>query len=525
MPKQSTVSRLKSDPSQTYSLRKRFEREVILRFKQFKSKLVALIQKEDAFGLVTNFNPDQPRDNRGRWSAGGGSSFSSVNLALDELEKHQSSSPNEMRIVIDGDTGEVLVKVEGLPDQVNIPGESIGKMLDKNIIDMHSHPDKSSMSDGDWGMFAWSHVKEMSVVSTEEIFSIRKTEEWENIHHTKRNPRAIKERWNAIVDEITMSGTDWTAESAILDTNIRLAKEFGVDFKVFPRFPTINTRWKFRSDPKKVEEFRKWVQEQIEKDLLIVTDSSDPNKWWDAYLEEAYKKGQLSSFESRNKQKLGESMDFYEGTKEQFLRDSFAKPETKEKVQLLASRVYTDLKGVTEAMASVMSRTLVDGLSQGQNPYTIARQMTKDVEGIGVNRARMIARTEVIRAHAEGQLDALETIGVEEVGVAVEWDITGDGRVCPLCSAMDGVVLKVKEAHGLIPRHPNCRCAFLPANVGEDTKGQIRSRSGIAKAFKRSIAREIPKGSKRTYAEQKAKTSWGGADTRIAKKRPKSILD
>lgn len=286
-----------------------------------------------------------------------------------------------------------------------------------------------------------------------------------------------------------------------------------------------NVRWKFRTNPQKVEEFRKWLASNTDYILQGSTTEAIEQGFWDQYIEEAYKKGQGKSFESVNKKKLGESMDFYNGTKEQFLRSSFAQPETKEKIQLLAGRVFSDLKGVTDAMATAMTRTLVDGLSQGQNPFAIARQMVKDVDGIGINRARMIARTETIRAHAEGQLDALETMGIEEVGVAVEWDDAGDGRVCTLCSAMDGVVLKVKESHGLIPRHPNCRCAFLPANVGESTKGQIRGSKAIAGAFKKSIVREIPKGSKRTYAEQKEKTSWAGADTKIAKKRPKSILD
>lgn len=337
--KRSAVSRLRADPSQTYSLRKRFEREVIVRFNKFKSKLVALVQKEDAFGLTTN------------------------------------------------------------------------------------------------------------------------------------------------------------------------------------------TRWKFRTDPAKVEEFRKWLAQNTDYILQGSTTEAIKEGFWNQYLEEAYKKGQLSSFESVNKQKLGESMDFYKGTKEQFLRDSFAKPETKEKIQLLASRVFTDLKGVTDAMATAMTRTLVDGLSQGQNPFTIARQMVKDVDGIGINRARMIARTEVIRAHAEGQLDSLETMGIEEVGIAVEFNDTKDGRVCPSCNALNGIVLTVKEAHGMIPVHPNCRCAFLPANVGESKKGQIRTKAGIQGAIRESIVRQIPKGSKRTFAEQKAKTSWGGADVKISKKRPKSILD
>lgn len=287
---------------------------------------------------------------------------------------------------------------------------------------------------------------------------------------------------------------------------------------------TSNTRWKFRTSSVKLEEFRKWLQSQIALD--VIPDEDDKlrqDEWWEKYTYEAYEKGVLRAFTDAKQKRLDESLPVYEAKKEQFLRDSFVQPESAEKVKLLASRVFTDLKGVTDVMSSQMSRVLVDGLSRGAGPMEIARELNDRVEHIGITRSRLIARTETIRAHAEGQLDALERMGVEEVGVAVEWDTAGDSRVCPLCSSMDGVILKVKESHGLIPRHPNCRCSFLPANVGESTKGQIRSPKGIKEAIDESIEREIPKGSKRTLAEQKKRTSWGGADTKINKKRPQPI--
>ncbi len=286
-----------------------------------------------------------------------------------------------------------------------------------------------------------------------------------------------------------------------------------------------NVRWKFRTSPQKLEEFRRWLALEIAADIL--PDEDDPIKqdeWWEKYTYAAYEQGVLRAFNDARPKHLDESVDYYNGTKEQFLRDSFVQPESAEKVKLLASRVFTDLKGVNDVMSQQMSRILVEGLSSGDNPLTIARELNDRVDAIGITRARTIARTEVIRAHAEGQLDALERLGVEEVGVAVEWDTAGDGRVCKLCSSMDGVVLKVKESHGLIPRHPNCRCAFLPANVGESTKGQIRTPAGIKAAIDESVEREIPKGSKRTLAEQKKRTKWGGADTKINKNRPKSIV-
>jgi hypothetical protein len=85
--------------------------------------------------------------------------------------------------------------------------------------------------------------------------------------------------------------------------------------------------------------------------------------------------------------------------------------------------------------------------------------------------------------------------------------------------------MTLKEARGLIPRHPNCRCSPIPANLGESTAGQVRGKQKVERAIDESIRREIPKRSKRTLAEQKALTRWGGADKRIAKRRPKGVME
>ena len=120
---------------------------------------------------------------------------------------------------------------------------------------------------------------------------------------------------------------------------------------------------------------------------------------------------------------------------------------------------------------------------------------------------------------------------------------------CPLCMDLEGVVLDLKkEARGIIPRHPNCRCAFRPANIGEDRSKQIRSKLEIDKAFDSTLRREITKGrtikglegrrfkdpltgrftvrrKKRTLAQRRKLSPWSGARTKIAVKRPKSIFD
>ena len=125
------------------------------------------------------------------------------------------------------------------------------------------------------------------------------------------------------------------------------------------------------------------------------------------------------------------------------------------------------------------------GLLAGDSPKKIEREIRKKVNTISKIRAKTIARTEVIRAHAEGTLDRFETLGIDEVSPDVEFTATklADGsfeaRVCKRCRELDGKVYKISDAHGIIPVHPNCRCAWRPAIVVEN---RDRVRDAVSRA-------------------------------------------
>lgn len=157
-----------------------------------------------------------------------------------------------------------------------------------------------------------------------------------------------------------------------------------------------------------------------------------------------------------------------------------------ERVRLLSLRLESELKSVTTEMSQRIARQLLDGLDRGYKPSTIARSIVNTVDGIGKQRAILIAQTETVRAHAEGQLDAMEELGVQQIKAAVEWDV--GNAPCELCAPMDGVVLSPQEARGMIPRHPRCKCSWKHVY----TKGpkQILQRAKINKAVATSQRRE-----------------------------------
>lgn len=219
--------------------------------------------------------------------------------------------------------------------------------------------------------------------------------------------------------------------------------------------------YEFLTDSVKVDTFRRWLQEQIDLGLLKIR-GGDPTKPWTAtYVDSAYKKGAIRAFMDSHKEEYATSPDFYEGSQRQFLSDMFMQPEVLRKVELMFIRSFEGMRGMSAEISEKLSRILADGLAHGRGPAEVAYQMRREITGIGKYRALMIARTEIIHAHAEGQLDAFEALGVKELGVMVEWAMGGDP--CSNCVEMSKKgPYTIEDARGLIPLHPNCRCCWKP---------------------------------------------------------------
>lgn len=223
-------------------------------------------------------------------------------------------------------------------------------------------------------------------------------------------------------------------------------------------------QFQFATDPQKLQSFQQWLQQQINAVILVVSGAGVPGQPWTyQYIDRAFKQGVGRAFMDMSPEALAETPEWYRGTKEQFLRSAFSQPIAMNKVELLSTRAFEQLKGVTATMSQQMSRILSMGLISGQGPLKIAREMQKSIAGLSKTRARMIARTEIMHAHAEGQLYSFELLGVEKLGLLAEWSTAGDDLVCPRCGAMEEQTFTVDEAHGLIPLHPNCRCVWIPS--------------------------------------------------------------
>lgn len=174
----------------------------------------------------------------------------------------------------------------------------------------------------------------------------------------------------------------------------------------------------------------------------------------------------------------------------------------------LADRVQSELLNVASDVATRIRRVIADGRSQLLSQTAIRKNIKKAID-VGFTRSKSIVQTEITRSHAEGQLAAFETLGVTHVNVNVEWfnpnkglSEKGNPSPCKLCKPLIGVTLTLKEAKGLIPRHPGCLCSFKAA-----TKRLTQKREA-----ERMLGRSVK-------AEGRKQTKWSGANRKIARRK------
>jgi SPP1 gp7 family putative phage head morphogenesis protein len=215
--------------------------------------------------------------------------------------------------------------------------------------------------------------------------------------------------------------------------------------------------FKFRNDAERVAEFMAWLRQTINDEILQIAASDDAppvDGWQKVYVREAYGRGSEAATALMQRQGIQIPVGVGEGL------DIFRLPVHQDALELLYTRQFEDLRGVTREMSTQISRVLTEGLAAGKNNRAIVKEMVDRVEKIGVTRGNTIVRTEIIRTHAEATLNRYDQLGQVRVTALVEFATAADP--CPICKELNGREYTTQEARGVIPVHPNCRCTWLP---------------------------------------------------------------
>lgn len=278
-----------------------------------------------------------------------------------------------------------------------------------------------------------------------------------------------------------------------------LLKRDNADFVILRTNATV-AEWRSRYDPDRIPEFLEWLEQQNNKFILsksgtgiqVFPSQTTPlfpgqasfhaktetttrvlggveGRWTDVHIRSAYQKGVQ---QARAKlRKGGLDLPAFEST-EAGLGGIFNAPFHVDRVQLAFTQTFSGLQGITKAMEAPLSQALALGMAEGRSPKEIARNITATIDKIGLNRAKTLARTEVIRAHHGASIAEFRAAGIEGVIVKAEWLTAGDNRVCPRCEGNEGQIFTLDEIEPMIPLHPNCRCVAIPI-VPTGKRGQV----------------------------------------------------
>lgn len=153
-----------------------------------------------------------------------------------------------------------------------------------------------------------------------------------------------------------------------------------------------------------------------------------------------------------------------------------------EPIQLHAQLALHELRGISGALRQQVDRAVGAGLGTNRRKNEVYRGVNKAFSTI---RPRALALTHhaVVKAYNKAKLITYKEAGYSKVGIDPEYLpamfardrnyeddpemvnilTAGDGYVCEECEeiAANGPY-DIDEADGLIPAHPNCRCAFVP---------------------------------------------------------------
>ena len=240
-----------------------------------------------------------------------------------------------------------------------------------------------------------------------------------------------------------------------------------------------NKAFNYTTSQDKIKAFMDWLDEMVRTGILEIstipgaTQLSIEEAWTDIYILSAYQRGIARAYSELRK--AGYDVPSIES--QGGMSVVFNQPFHIERVGLLYTRVFQNLKGITAEMDTQISRVLAQGMAEGKGPREIARLMRKVITGVGDDlsltdtlgryipakrRAEMLARTEIIRAHHQASIQTYRSWGVHGVDVEAEW-VTAGFSVCPDCEEMEAnSPYTLDEIEFMIPLHPMCRCVAIP---------------------------------------------------------------
>lgn len=225
---------------------------------------------------------------------------------------------------------------------------------------------------------------------------------------------------------------------------------------------TALAKYQFATVPDRVAAYQAWFAQQVNRSLFDGNlsksyDEAADRFFGNSFANTAYRRGIING--------AGQIKSAGGRVASSFVEGAVTRDKHLEALKRLNMRAFDDLQGISAAASKQIGNTIATGLVEQWSTAAIAAAISERIDKIGIQRSRLIARTEIISAFNEAELNTYDDAGLAGVMLEPELLTAGDNRVCELCEAAARVKYTVATARGVLPLHPNCRCTWLPVIV------------------------------------------------------------
>jgi len=226
----------------------------------------------------------------------------------------------------------------------------------------------------------------------------------------------------------------------------------------------------YPSSPEKISGFMDYINLLIEQNIFemqyVWTATMPENQMWSSiYITTAYQKGLERSRQDLIKMGFGLQLPAADTAIAAYMGMGVHIDALK----TAYIRQFEAMKGITSVMSAQISHVLTQGIAEGRSPLELARNIANRIDKIGITRAKMIARTEIVRAYNIATLlnfEQLDKLITDDL--MVQWWTALDERVRSKHRHWHGDIITTQKATTRIGE-PNCRCSIIPyiASINE----------------------------------------------------------
>lgn len=137
---------------------------------------------------------------------------------------------------------------------------------------------------------------------------------------------------------------------------------------------------------------------------------------------------------------------------------------------MFSDRLWLDKERLLRTVRSALTSSMILGESISQ----ITQRITKAMDSSRYNAER-VARTETKRVSYAAHVEAFKSTGVKQVKYRCANGV--DERTCKTCKAYNDKVYELGKEPTL-PRHPNCRCVYIPVVEDEFKPNELNELTG-----------------------------------------------